>query len=78
MYDTNKIRWGWVGLGFVTFIVLAGLAGQTDYEDAVREEQLYCNNVALYKQTQGEQGWPDYREVYNTMCVKNSEKNQNS
>lgn len=68
MQDTNNIRWGWVIVGMLFFVLLAGIAGNSDYEDAVREEQLYCSNVELYKATGGEKGWPDYREVYNTMC----------
>jgi hypothetical protein len=51
-------------------LVMAGFAGASDLEDAVRQEQLYCENVALYIKTDGQQGWPDYRELYNTMCVK--------
>ena len=70
MQDTNSINWRWVIVGMLIFVLLAGIAGQSDYEDALREEQLYCTNVELYKATGGEQGWPDYREVYNTMCVK--------
>jgi hypothetical protein len=73
MYSKEPIRWRWVALGFVVFIVLAGTAGRVDYEDALREEQLYCDNVKLYKDTAGAKGWPDYRELYNTMCVKDRE-----
>ena len=70
MQNTNNINWRWVGLGSVVFLLMAGIAGQSDYEDAAREEALYCENVALYKASGGQEGWPDYREVYNTMCVK--------
>ena len=70
MRSDNNINWRWVGLGGLVFLLLAGLAGQSDYEDAVREEAVYCANVKQYKASGGEQGWPDYRDVYNTMCVK--------
>lgn len=72
--NNNPLRWGLVAVGFTVFIILAGLAGRTDYEDALRDEALYCANVALYKATAGKQGWPDYREVYNTMCVQETKK----
>lgn len=72
MYSKEPIRWRWVIIGFIVFIVLAGAAGRVDYEDAVREEQLYCANVALYKATGGQRGWPDYNDNYNEICVKNS------
>jgi|LauGreDrversion4_2_1035121.scaffolds.fasta_scaffold2701220_1 hypothetical protein len=70
MREGDNIRWPWVAVGFIVFILLAGLAGQSDYEDAVREEALYCANVALYKATSGEQGWPDYNKNYNEICKK--------
>lgn len=70
MRRDNNINWRWVGLGGLVFLLLAGVAGQSDYEDAAREEAVYCANVKQYKDTGGQEGWPDYREVYNTMCVK--------
>ena len=70
MYNSNKIRWGWVAIGTLGFLLLAGLAGQADYEDALREESAYCSNVELYRATGGEKGWPDYNENYNENCTK--------
>ena len=70
MREGDPINWRWVGLGTLVFLLLAGLAGQADYEDALREEAVYCANVKQYKASAGEQGWPDYRDVYNTMCLK--------
>ncbi len=74
MYRDNNINWRWVGLGGLVFLLLAGVAGQSDYEDAAREEAVYCANVKQYKDTGGQLGWPDYREVYNTMCVRDYAK----
>jgi len=62
--------------GTVAFIVLAGWAGRSDYEDAQRSERAYCEQVQLYMDTQGQMGWPDYRDLYTTMCVPLNEKNQ--
>lgn len=73
----NDINWRWVSIGFVTFIVLAGLAGRVDYEEELRAEQAYCENVKLYKDTGGAKGWPDYRSLYSSMCVQNRNNNQN-
>lgn len=67
---TNNIRWGYVALGLLIFIVLAGIAGQADYEDALLQERAYCENVRLFNETGGKQGWPDYNENYDEMCVK--------
>lgn len=66
----NKL---WISTGAVGFVLLAGWAGQSDYEDAARAELAYCRNVTLYNATAGDQGWPDYRALYNTMCVKYSD-----
>ena len=68
MQDTNNIRWGWVALGTLGFLLMAGIAGQADYEDAVLQEQVYCANVELYRATNGEKGWPDYNENYAEIC----------
>jgi hypothetical protein len=70
MRDGDRIRWPWVIVALLIFIGLAGIAGRSDYEDALREEALYCANVALYKATGGQQGWPDYNANYNEICTK--------
>ncbi len=61
-------------IGTVCVLILAGLAGQSDYEDALLEQAAYCDNVTLYHATAGTQGWPDYNRNYSELC----EKNQNS
>jgi hypothetical protein len=60
----------WISAGAVGFLLLAGWAGNSDYEDALVAEQAYCERVTLYYATAGEQGWPDYRDMYNIMCAK--------
>lgn len=70
MREGDNISWPWVAVCFIVFILLAGVAGRSDYEDALREEALYCANVALYKATGGQQGWPDYNENYSEICKK--------
>ncbi len=39
---------------------LFGLAGAMDYEDQQAEREHYCEMVKLWKQTNGQQGWPAY------------------
>jgi len=39
------------------FIVAAG----EDYDEAVSQNADYCEMVQLYKDTQGESGWPAYQ-----------------
>ncbi len=74
MKNNNNINWYWVGFGFVVFILLAGIAGRVDYEDALLEEQTYCENVKEFKESGGQKGWPDYRELYDDMCNKDTNK----
>lgn len=53
----------WQGVAFlVAILLLLGLVGQMDYEDAKLHQDHYCKMVA-------EGAWPDYDEVYTTECV---------
>lgn len=47
----------------LAFVILAGIAGSMDYEDAVMEERAYCKNVH-------EGIWPDYDEIYAEVCYE--------
>ena len=52
-------------LAFVAF----GIAGQGDYEDALAQQDIYCEFVELWGQTNGRDGHPDFRGIYETACV---------
>lgn len=43
------------------FLVAFGIVGQADYEEAERQHDEYCEMVKLWKQTNGESGWPAFR-----------------
>ena len=45
---------------FATIVMLAGYVGYDDYQEAVRQENQYCEMVKLWKQTNGQAGWPAY------------------
>lgn len=47
-------------LAFIAFIALAGIVGQSDFEEEQRQQDEYCAMVKLWKQTNGQQGWPAY------------------
>jgi hypothetical protein len=53
------------GAAFVAF----GLVGSMDYEDALAEQEHYCEMVKQNLDTNGEQGWPDYNENYSQGCT---------
>lgn len=42
-------------------LLLAGVAGHFDYEDAKLQEQVYCENVH-------DGLWPDYQHMYSEVC----------
>ena len=37
-----------------------GIVGQSDFEEAERQQAEYCEMVKLFKQTKGQSGWPAY------------------
>jgi hypothetical protein len=52
----------WQGVAFlVAIILLFGLAGRMDYEDAKLQEEQYCEMVKSGK-------WPDYNGTYKEHC----------
>ena len=50
--------------GMLLAIITLGYA--VDDRNEQREE--YCEMVALYKETRGELGWPDYRDAFDLEC----------
>lgn len=47
-------------LGLLGLIIAMGIVGQSDLEEAERQEAEYCEMVKLWKQTKGQAGWPAY------------------
>ena len=58
--ETTHKRWT-VIVGVLLMIAALGIAGTRDYEDAGREFQHYCAMIDIYEQSDGEYGWPDYK-----------------
>ena len=53
----------------VAFLSLVfGLVGEADYQDALNEEALYCQQTLLFKRTNGQSGWPDYQGNREKIC----------
>ena len=51
---------------FTAALVAAlGWAGKADVEDATAHGSLYCDMVALYESSNGDQGWPAYDPAIN-------------
>lgn len=47
-------------LGLFGLVIAMGIVGQSDFEEAERQEAEYCEMVKLWKQTKGQAGWPAY------------------
>lgn len=45
------------GLGL---LIAMGIVGQSDFEEAERQQAEYCEMVKLWKETRGQAGWPAY------------------
>jgi len=51
----------WQAILVALGLILAfGLVGQSDFEEEQRQTDQYCEMVKLYKQTNGQAGWPAY------------------
>ena len=47
-------------LAVIGLIIAMGIVGQSDFEEAERQEAEYCEMIKLWKQTNGQAGWPAY------------------
>jgi hypothetical protein len=57
---TMNIKRYQVILAVIGLIVAMGIVGQSDFEEAERQQAEYCEMVKLWKQTKGQAGWPAY------------------
>lgn len=56
----------WLVCGLV---VMIGLVNNPDEPDELTAEAArYCQMVHLYKETNGQLGWPDYRGNFRKVC----------
>lgn len=47
-------------LAAIGLLIAMGIVGQSDLEEAERQQAEYCEMVKLWKQTKGQAGWPAY------------------
>ena len=57
-------------LGTLAFLAFVWISNSS-YEDAVQAENQYCEMVARFINSDGENGWPPYRSEIN--CQKSEE-----
>lgn len=59
-----------MGIVLVILLLLTmGIVGRGDYEEALLVEQEYCEMVDLWGQTNGRDGHPDWRKLYQQACT---------
>lgn len=59
-----------MGIILVILLLLTmGIVGRGDYEEALLVEQEYCEMVDLWGQTNGRDGHPDWRKLYQQACT---------
>lgn len=49
-------------LAIAWILIIMGIVGQADFEEAQRQADQYCKMVVLWEQTDGQAGWPAYDE----------------
>lgn len=64
----QKLVATWALGGLIVAALVVGAV--TDVQIAQERDAQYCDMVALYKQTRGDSGWPDYRGVYDKLCTE--------
>lgn len=47
-------------LAIIGIVIAVGIAGNMDVHEEERQAEQYCEMVKLWKQTNGQQGWPAY------------------
>lgn len=61
----------------MTYLVMASCAGlialtalvmDISADDLQQQQELYCQMVAIHKDTGGEYGWPDYKHIAEEAC----------
>jgi len=57
-------------LGLIVVFVAFAYVSAEDAKEQQTQNAHYCEMVALWKQTNGEQGWPDYNRSFKTACAK--------
>ena len=58
----------WAAITVAIIALLLGIVGEGDYQEALSQQQIYCDQVAKHQQSGGEFGWPDYRQSAAEEC----------
>ena len=50
------------------FLLAACVVGTMEFEDEARQQQLYCDMVKTFEESDGMYGWPDYNNNAKEVC----------
>jgi len=59
LYSIAVSRVTWTLMGLVIFL---HFFGDSDFQDKIENEVIYCKMVNMYQASNGEVGWPDYEK----------------
>lgn len=62
--DERMLAVGLLGL----FLIGLGITGEGDIREAEVQSREYCEMVELYISSEGENGWPDYKNSHEEGC----------
>lgn len=69
MRELSTDAWAVIIVSVILFITVMGAVGRGDYEEELAQQDIYCEFVELWGQTNGRDGHPDFRGIYETACV---------
>jgi hypothetical protein len=49
-------------------MLAACVVGTMEFEDEARQQQLYCDMVKTFEESDGMYGWPDYNNNKKEVC----------
>jgi len=55
-----------IGAAIFVLLIFVGLSSMllpSEIEDMEREEEFYCEMVQLFKDSKGENGWPNFKNI---------------
>lgn len=52
----------------VCILVFSGFSGGAIEKEQQAQQEMYCEMVELYVESNGEYGWPDYQQNYKGVC----------
>lgn len=58
----------WAAIFVAALAVILGFVGEGDYQEALSQEAIYCDQVAKHERSNGDFGWPDYRQSAAEEC----------